>query len=297
MSLKNKKIKELLALMESRMAFKALRINEIFLMSGFFLIGGIFAISRIDYWILRDLFFYFIFCFVIIFSIYTFNAYCGADKDVYNERLKDLKLLNKNSYLIISLIAFLISVIICLFINIKLYICLFIIYLLWASYSIPNIGFKNVPFIATFLHFLSEIIQFNMVYSLFEPVSKRSILISVYFALIFSGGHLYHEVIDYESDSKASVKTLALRLGINNAEILAIASFAISSIYWVILYSYDFISFFEYITFLAAFCIQFVSFLYFFNKLKINKNYRIYNQIIYRTVYLLAGLGIIISRI
>ena len=41
-----------------------------------------------------------------------------------------------------------------------------------------------------------------MGYVILEPLSLNSFFISIYFALLFSAGHLHHEVIDYEADKK-----------------------------------------------------------------------------------------------
>jgi 4-hydroxybenzoate polyprenyltransferase len=80
-------------------------------------------------------------------------------------------------------------------------------------YSFPKKGFKYKPVLGTLTHFVGQILHFEMGYSIIKETGSFSLLISIYFALLFSAGHINHELIDYEADKTAGTQTGAVYFG------------------------------------------------------------------------------------
>lgn len=196
--------------------WNAFRLNEVILMSGFFIIGGIFAIEEITIENSFKLFLLSLLSFSIVFSVYAFNAAAGKELDKNNLRLKNLWDLNKNSFLSFSIICFVTALIISYFLKPFSAALTTIIIAIWILYSHPVFGLKQKAVWGTLIHFFGQIMHFNLAFLIFSEISLNSILISIFFAIAFSSGHLLHEIIDYDADKKAGLKTSAIIYGIKN---------------------------------------------------------------------------------
>ncbi|HEY6359255.1 MAG TPA: UbiA family prenyltransferase [Vicinamibacterales bacterium] len=82
-----------------------------------------------------------------------------------------------------------------------------------ALYSVPAAQLKGVPLLNSTLHLVGGVLHFLLGYSVFHVVDARSLEIGCFFALIFSAGHLTHEVRDLDGDRRSGIETNAARFG------------------------------------------------------------------------------------
>lgn len=76
----------------------------------------------------------------------------------------------------------------------------------------PNFG-KSTPIMASLNHLLGGALHFLLGYTLFHPLDARGLAISLFFGLVFAGGHLNQEVRDYEGDLLNGIRTSAVVFG------------------------------------------------------------------------------------
>lgn len=79
------------------------------------------------------------------------------------------------------------------------------------SYS-PGFG-KVTPIAASINHLLGGALHFLLGYTLFHALDERGLVISLFFGLVFAGGHLNQEVRDYEGDLLNGIRTSAVVFG------------------------------------------------------------------------------------
>jgi 4-hydroxybenzoate polyprenyltransferase len=277
--------------------FKALRLQESFLMTGFFMIGSVFAINDISKNSLSNLVLISLCSFLLILSIYSFNAYSGFKSDQKNRRLNGLSFISKNSFGLWSLFFFLVSFGLSLFLRKNIFLFIIIIEFVWLLYSWPRLGLKHYPFVGTLLHFFAQILHFNMVYFVFQPISIKSISLSIFFSLLFAGGHLNHEVIDYEADKNVGFKTSAVFIGLKNAIMFSFLLFASACLFWLYNYFQGYINLTYLFLFICGFIVQSVFFFLWFRSMIVNEKMRLLYRSVYRTICLLEGLFLLILKL
>jgi 4-hydroxybenzoate polyprenyltransferase len=79
------------------------------------------------------------------------------------------------------------------------------------SYS-PSFG-KSTPIGASINHLLGGALHFLLGYTLSHPLDAKGLMISLFFGLVFAGGHLNQEVRDYEGDLLNGIRTSAVVFG------------------------------------------------------------------------------------
>ena len=98
-------------------------------------------------------------------------------------------------------------------------------------YSFPGIRAKGSAGLSSLAHFVGGILHFLLGYSLFGDLDQRAILISLFFALVFTAGHATQEVQDYENDLASGVRTNAVAFGKRSVLLVAFTGFAIALLY------------------------------------------------------------------
>ena len=73
----------------------------------------------------------------------------------------------------------------------------------------PTFG-KSTPILASINHLLGGALHFLIGYTLSHALDARGLLISLFFGLVFAGGHLNQEVRDYEGDLLSEIRTSAV---------------------------------------------------------------------------------------
>lgn len=84
---------------------------------------------------------------------------------------------------------------------------------LGAVYSHPAIDAKGRPGLSSLTHLAGGGLHFLLGYSVFAPLDARAVLISLFFALTFTAGHLNQEVRDHAGDLANGIRTNAVALG------------------------------------------------------------------------------------
>jgi 4-hydroxybenzoate polyprenyltransferase len=81
-------------------------------------------------------------------------------------------------------------------------------------YSVPALHVKGLPIINSGVHLVGGALLFLLGYTAFaSAVDARGLAISAYTALVFTAGHLTHEVRDCEGDLLNGVRTNAVAFG------------------------------------------------------------------------------------
>ena len=76
----------------------------------------------------------------------------------------------------------------------------------------PSFG-KGTPVAASVNHLLGGALHFLLGYTLSHDLDARGLVISLFFGLVFAGGHLNQEVRDYEGDLLSGIRTSAVVFG------------------------------------------------------------------------------------
>lgn len=95
-----------------------------------------------------------------------------------------------------------------------------------ALYSGQPWAGKGRPVVGSLLHLAGGVLHFHLGHSLYAPVGARSLLLSSFFALVFTAGHLTQEVGDYEADLASGIRTNAVAFGRRAAFVAGFALFA-----------------------------------------------------------------------
>ena len=276
--------------------FKTLRFFEAFLMTGFFMIALIFAVPDLTWHIIGRGVLTFFAVYFLVLSIYAFNAFCGKKYDFINERIAFLQNTHPANYFVFSFLFFMASVFLFLFIDKSLLFYVITIQFLWIVYSLPFIGMKNFPFAGTVLHLITQIIHFNLVYAVFAPVGTYSVLVSVYFALLFAAGHLHHEVIDYESDIKSGIKTSAVKFGVRIVSALSFLVFLITTVYISMLCILNIVPLYIALPLIAAFLLHLLIFFKVRSAFEVDNSSRLAYQKKYRLFYFFGCVAVVAMK-
>lgn len=267
--------------------WQAFRLNEVILMSGFFIIGGFFAITEFNKEVAYKLIGLIILSITIVLSVYSFNAAAGKSQDANNLRLKNLWNLSKSTFLIFAALFFAFSLIISFYLNIISSILTVIIILLWVLYSHPVIGFKQKAVWGTLIHFIAQILHFIMAWLIFQIFSWDAVLIAIYFSIAFSSGHLLHEIIDCEVDKNSGFRTSPVVFGIKKTSLLLILMLLINCVLISFLLNSETITVFAWICFFPSSIIHLLLVLINYRNIR-EKALLIRN--IYRPLYLVSGI-------
>ena len=211
-----------------------LRLKEIIGKAGFFMVGVMFAkpaISLENFLITVQ---FFGVCLLNGIAVYLINAGLGYQQDQNNERLHELHSVKRTVILRAGYFLVVVSLAWLYFFSAKLLLPAIAIYVIWILYSLPN-GLKGIPFFGLVCAFLAQILHFHIGYLVFCDWSMNSILLSVYFSLLFAAGHALHEVIDYHADQKAGLRTSAVFLGKENVFRISNYIFISAAIYLIML--------------------------------------------------------------
>jgi lycopene elongase/hydratase (dihydrobisanhydrobacterioruberin-forming) len=276
---------------------RSARSAEVTMMIGFPVTGILFAFSKFSELFNPDVFIFITAIFFLSSAIYSFNALAGISEDENNERLKNDLGSNKKKFFQGSMVLF-IFLFVTLFSLIDAVLVLLSIFsfFLWFSYSFPRKGLKYKPLAGTFVHFIGQMIHFHMGYIIIGEFSAFSFLVSIYFALLFSSGHINHELIDYEADREMRINSGAVYFGKSQWEKLSGILFLSSTLYIVILIISGILDPFQGIPFAIAgalHCIYRIKTL----KKDLSKTRFLKERSFYRATYFTGGVVFVITKV
>ena len=283
---------------------KAIRVVESALMTGFPLIGFIFALhsgafESIFSLITTALLFCFSTFFLVIY-VYCFNSWGGIEADKLNERLDDHPVLTGE----ITEKQLRIMVYAGLVVNLVLYYIYFprcfilapFIAINWTLYSHPKVMAKARPLAGTTIHFIGGVLQFLLGYVVVMPYEPRGFLAAIYFALIFAAGHLNHEVKDYNADMEAGLKTNAVVFGAKRMLAFAFVVFSFAFFYLLVLSVTGVVGWHESWPFLAIYPIHLLLHRRMYDSLG-EEVYDLAYQRNYRMLFVFAGLILFTTKL
>ena len=206
------------------------------MLSGISLLGGFFALSDISPLSMVKILLLGLAAFFLGVHIYLVNDWYGFSVDIQNiERLHRPLLrreisANEGLFLIFGL--FFLFLLMCTFLSVKTLFVGFFSSINWLLYSRLRVFFKGTPLSSFLGHLIGGILLFLLGYSAFHNVDMRGVLIGIYFTLVFIGGHLNHEVKDYDVDLEAGMTTSAIKFGKRKVFFSSFAFFSLSTIYF-----------------------------------------------------------------
>jgi 4-hydroxybenzoate polyprenyltransferase len=218
-----------------RQYVRAIRFRECTLMLGFPLMG-LFAARPGFHWLASLHFLTFLFgTFLLSASVYSFNSWGGLLHDRLNLRHRGHPLVRGTippgsalalsggllaGSLLVYAIAFPGLVVIALALKAN-----------WILYSNPRRPGKAVPLGGTVLHLFGGTLQALLGYAAVAGSISRGLPWAFYFALLFTAGHFFHEVLDCAADRQAGLSTTATLLGPATGQKLSALTFALSYLY------------------------------------------------------------------
>jgi 4-hydroxybenzoate polyprenyltransferase len=266
-----------------------LRLKEIIGKTGFFMVGVLFARPALTSYNFLIAFQFLGLCLVNGISVYLINAGFGYEQDIKNDRLHFLKKYKQSSILLAGFSLLVIALILLYLFIRDLFVPALVVYFIWIIYSLPN-GLKGIPIMGMMCAFIAQMIHFHLGYLVFAPWSHESIVLSIYFAVLFCGGHALHEVIDFDADKRAGINTSAVAFGKRNLFLASNYIFVFGTLYLTFLYFYNVIQVYWLIPYVLAFFLQLLFLL------KLPSNWNKEDLFDYRrkymTAYLLATLAV-----
>lgn len=189
------------------------RYGEALLGCGFALVGAMFAAPDwTAFWSLRSMALFFA-SYLVVFSIFAFNSWAGLREDAANPRLAVDGLASGWGYAVVTAVSFVGALAVFLLLRPVAIPYALAVFALCGIYSFPRYGAKYMPVAGTLAHVAIGVTQFQQGWALLDDPGARSLLMSLYFGLILSAGHVNHELIDYEADRTAGIMSGAVRFG------------------------------------------------------------------------------------
>ena len=88
----------------------------------------------------------------------------------------------------------------------------------------PSFG-KGTPILASINHLLGGALHFLLGYTLSRGLDARGLVISLFFGLVFAGGHLNQQVRDYDGDLLNGIRTSAVVFGCRRTFLASLGTF------------------------------------------------------------------------
>lgn len=88
----------------------------------------------------------------------------------------------------------------------------------------PNFG-KHTPIVGSLNHLLGGSLHFMLGYSFAHALDASGLVLSLFFGLVFAGGHLNHEVRDREGDLLNGIRTTAVVFGRQRTFLASLGAF------------------------------------------------------------------------
>lgn len=232
-----------------------LRLKEIIGKTGFFLVGILFANPSISE---RNIFIgveFFCLCILNGISIYLINAGFGYADDRDNVRLKSMSSTDSTKLLVAGFVLLSVSLLLLTLFCYDLFLPAVGVYTIWILYSMPR-GLKGSPLMGLVSAFTAQILHFYIGYRVFSDWSLHAFLISIYFSFLFAAGHALHEVIDFDADRIANIRTSAVVFGKRKLWIATHVLFALAFGYLITLMIVGIISWRVALPYVLAFALQ-----------------------------------------
>jgi len=275
----------------------ATRPIESVLMIGFPLIGMMIALTQwrgLGWLVLK----FFVATYPLVMYVYCLNFYGGLEHDRGNKRLSGnpavTGAVSPRELLLLAIGGALVAGVLYLwwFPN-----CLpvwALIIVAWTLYSHPIFYYKARPIAGSVIHFCGGVLQFVLGYAAVRPLSATALLIGVYFALVFTAGHMNHEVKDHDADRAAGLHTNAVIYGPRRMFNIAFILFTFAFGYLAAISTGGVISWALAWPYLAIYPPHLL--LHLLSVTGRRTGYNSVYQVIYRSLFLLAGVALFLTQ-
>lgn len=235
--------------------------------------------------------------FLFFLSLYEFNDYAGHEADARNPRLREAAMEPRALHLKRTAATLGAALLVFAILRPVLALGAVVSFVLWSIYSWPVKGWKEAPVLGTLIHFVTQSLHFLMGWTLVSAATLAGALIAFFFGGLFAAGHLFHEVIDFEADRQAGVRTMANRIGRQPALWIATGAFAACAAYWTLLFAQGRIDPGAFYPFGGAFALHAAGGAWFAASGRLRGHAGAMQlRAVYRAAYLLAGLGYVIQK-
>jgi 4-hydroxybenzoate polyprenyltransferase len=102
--------------------------------------------------------------------------------------------------------------------------------ILSALYSLPFFDWKGTPLLNSLAHLSGGLLHFFLGYSLRTAIDGHGVMIGLFFALVFTAGHLTQETRDHEGDSLNMIRTNAVMFGPRRTFAASLALFTLAHV-------------------------------------------------------------------
>ncbi len=173
-----------------------------------------------------------------LFQVLSYNNYATFDEDMQDENKKfkqKFRGINKHFIFWVSVVFFAGSVVLSVFVNLKMALILVLLMLSWTMYTHPIVMLKRGRFLPYFFDMITMPFLFLVGSYLNGYADYRCVLFSVFFGLTEIAGHLNHMTMDYEIDRSTEIRTLAVQKGPKFTFILSTVFFIAAPVYFTLL--------------------------------------------------------------
>lgn len=209
-----------------------LRLQEVLVLQGPPLMGVMFGFRGLAIVQAPALLLFLVATICLLAHIFCFNDWAGIAADLNDpNKLNEVFLtkgITRQQVGILSLFLGLASVAIYSLLPVQTLLLAVGIIILGLLYSHPRIHGKGIPIISSCLHLSGGVLHFLLGYSLFSQIDLRGVLIGLFFAIIFTAGHMNQEIRDYEGDRLNGILTNGVRFGKRRMFIISFSLFVLS---------------------------------------------------------------------
>ncbi|WP_217578185.1 UbiA family prenyltransferase [Mesorhizobium sp. GbtcB19] len=195
----------------------SIRFDEVCALQGTPLIGAVLSIGALTMNNMLDVAFVIAGNLCLVAHVFLFNDWSGIDGDVNDPKRAAgtfaAKGLSRSEvgYLAISLLA--LSLLLFAMVGETPFFVGLAIAGLSALYSAPGLHLKGTPIFSSALHLSGGALHFLLGYAAFSAIDVRGLLVSLFFALVFTAGHFTHEARDHAGDTLNGIRTNAVAFG------------------------------------------------------------------------------------
>ena len=212
-----------------RRLLSSIRFDEVCALQGTPLIGALLSLGALTTHTVLDVALIIAGNLCLVSHVFLFNDWSGIDGDLNDARRAARTFAAKGlsrtevGYLAISLLA--IGLLLFAMVGPTPFLIGLTIAGLSALYSAPGLHLKGAPLFNSGLHISGGALHFLLGYSAFSAIDARGLLISLFFALVFTAGHFTHEARDHEGDAVNGIHTNAVAFGKTRSFIAGLALF------------------------------------------------------------------------
>jgi len=224
---------------------RCIRWADVLILQGAPILGVAFSVRLITAASLTALIVFCAASFLLVTHIFTFNDWAASVETVSepDTALSPPKRLHVPSSVLLSLSlsSLVVSLVLFLFLSLRLFSLGALIAALGVFYSHPSLNAKSMPIVSTLLHLVGGTLYFLLGYSLFSAIDLRGLLFGTFFGVTFAAGHPIQEVRDFHEDRQLGATTNAIVFGLRPTFFTGVILFVMQYVYLFVLAWFGFV--------------------------------------------------------